>query len=233
MECRESVLMGAIMSEPELDSMDLASQRREYMEGALRRSDLHKDPVEQFQIWIREAQDAGEVDATAMTLSTQNDRGGVSTRVVLLKGVDDLGFRFFTNMKSQKGRQMEKNPNVALHSFWPSMARQVCVEGKVEKLPRHVVAQYFSERPRDSQLSAWASSQSAVVQSREVLERAYLRCSERFEDTEDLPVPPDWGGYLVVPQRYEFWQGRPGRLHDRFIYVSDRLGGWDVSRLEP
>jgi pyridoxamine 5'-phosphate oxidase len=217
----------------ELDSMDLAGMRREYCEGALRRSDLNKDPVEQFQLWLHDATESEEPDPTAMTLSTFNERGGISSRVVLLKGVDHTGFRFFTNLKSFKGRQIEKHPRVSLHFFWPSLARQVSIEGKAELLPRSVVAKYFSERPRESQLGAWASAQSEAVTSREALENAYHRCCDRFEGMEDLPVPPDWGGYSVSPDYYEFWQGRPGRLHDRFTFVSDKLGGWKITRLSP
>lgn len=230
-ENKELISSSAIMSD--LDSMDLAGMRREYCEGALRRNDLDKDPVEQFQEWLHAATESGEPDPTAMTLSTLNGKGGISARVVLLKGVDHSGFRFFTNMQSNKGKQMAKNPNVSLHFFWPSLARQVSIEGVVEKLPRNVVNQYFAERPRDSQLSAWASAQSEVVDGRETLENAYLRCVERFAEVEELPVPPDWGGYSVSPIHYEFWQGRPGRLHDRFVYKSDRLGGWETSRLSP
>ncbi len=220
-----------IMFEP--DSMDLALLRREYAEGALRRDDLFSDPISQLQAWIEEATNSGETDPTAMTLSTLGERGRISSRVVLLKGIDHTGLRFFTNTQSRKGRQIEAHPQVALHFFWSSLARQVSVEGIAQPLSREAVAGYFAQRPRDSQCGAWASSQSEPVPNRQYLEDAYFHCMERFSGAYDIPVPPDWGGYLVLPSHFEFWQGRPGRLHDRFVYKSDNLGGWGVTRLAP
>ena len=213
--------------------MDIAVMRREYAEGALRRDDLSQDPISQLQNWIEEATKAGETDPTAMTVSSLGERGRISSRVVLLKGIDHNGLRFFTNLKSKKARQISANPQVSLHFFWSTLARQVAVEGKAEPLPREVVEEYFSQRPRDSQYGAWASAQSEPVPNRQYLEDAYIQCVERFSGVDDIPVPPDWGGFLVRPEFLEFWQGRPGRLHDRFTFEADKLGGWEIQRLAP
>ena len=213
--------------------MDLAVMRREYAEGALRRDDLSQDPISQLQDWIEEATKAGETDPTAMTVSSQGEGGRISSRILLLKGIDHTGLRFFTNLKSLKARQIADHPQVSLHFFWSSLARQVSVEGKALPLSREVVAEYFAQRPRDSQYGAWASAQSEPIPNRQYLEDAYFQCVERFSGVDDIPVPPDWGGFLVMPDFFEFWQGRPGRLHDRFTFVADKLGGWEITRLAP
>lgn len=211
---------------------NLADVRREYLQDALRRADLHREPVAQFHLWLADALEAGVEDATAMNLSTVGGDGQPSSRTVLLKGADEEGFRFFTCYGSDKAKAMRDNPRVALHFFWPRLSRQVAVRGRAQKLSRAESVQYFSKRPRESQLAAWASCQSAEVSGRAELEQDFLDCERRFEGG-DVPMPPDWGGYIVEPEVFEFWQGRPGRLHDRFVYVPDRLGGWSLSRLAP
>jgi len=216
----------------ESEESALANMRREYLQDALHRSGLLADPVEQFHNWFNAAHDAGVEDPTAMNLTTVDPDGWPSSRIVLLKGVDEEGFRFFTNYGSQKGREIEKNAQVALHFFWARLSRQVAIRGKVRKLPRQESKVYFDARPRESQISAWASCQSDEVSGREELEEAFFHCEEKFRDGK-VPMPPDWGGFIVGPEFFEFWQGRPGRLHDRFVYTPDRGGDWKISRLAP
>ena len=220
------------MKMAEAEQETLAGIRREYLQDALRRADLVRDPVEQFHVWLGEAREAGVEDATAMNLGTVDPEGRPSSRTVLLKGADEEGFRFFTCLGSRKASELQGNPAVALHFFWARLSRQVAVRGRAVKLPRAQCAEYFSSRPRESQLAAWASCQSAEVGGRQELEQDFLDCESKF-DGGDVPMPPDWGGYLVVPGCFEFWQGRPGRLHDRFVYEPDGLGGWGISRLAP
>jgi pyridoxamine 5'-phosphate oxidase len=234
--------------------MALADERREYSLGGLDRRDLADDPLAQFRRWFSEMHDAGgggrlrrigiacyhlwhavlghpPADATAMVLATADAGGEPSARTVLLKGIDERGFSFFTNYESRKGRDLAENPRATLVFFWPSLERQVLVAGHVTKLPEAESEAYFRSRPRGSRIAAWASRQSAVVEDRRQLEREWAEAAERFPG-EDVPLPPFWGGFVVEPTRIEFWQGRPNRLHDRFSYTRED-GRWVVQRLAP
>ncbi len=210
----------------------LADLRREYLQDALRSRDLDANPLAQFNRWLGEARESGIEDPTAMTLSTTGPDDQPTSRIVLLKGADDDGFRFFTNLGSRKSLDIEVNPRVSLHFYWDRLCRQVSVLGRAGRLDRSDSAAYFETRPRDSQLASWASCQGEPVQGRDILEKSFMECAEKFDGGE-VPLPPDWGGFLVIPEKYEFWQGRPGRLHDRFIYETDGFGNWGLTRLAP
>ena len=172
------------------------------------------------------------MESNAMTLSTVGSDGRVTSRVVLLKGIEDRGLVFYTNYDSQKGQQMADNPNVALNFYWGQLSRQVRVEGTVEKVSREKSAEYFQVRPRKSQIGAAVSSQSRGIDSRESLEKLFAEFESEHEG-QDIPLPDNWGGYLVVPTYLEFWQGRRSRLHDRVIYQKDSDGVWLIKRLQP
>lgn len=210
---------------------DLAALRKEYRLHQLNEDEVDRDPVRQFSRWFDEATRVGEPEPNAMTLATSTADGRPSARIVLLKGVDAGGFQFFTNTSSRKGDELAANPRAALVFFWPLLERQVRIEGRVEEVPRAESAAYFAMRPRESQVGAWASQQSRVIPSREWLERAVEDSARRFGDAE-VPLPDHWGGYRVIPDQIEFWQGRENRLHDRILYerASD---GWNVGRLSP
>jgi pyridoxamine 5'-phosphate oxidase len=211
--------------------MDLAAAREEYSRGGLSEADLAADPVEMFERWYVEARDAGVREPNAMVVATTDPDGAPSSRFVLLKGFDAAGFVFYTNQASRKGRALAAEPRIALLFPWHDLERQVRIEGVAEELPRADVAAYFAVRPRASQLGAWASRQSRPVAGREELERAYAEVEHRFAGV-DVPVPEEWGGYRVVPQQVEFWQGRIGRMHDRLIYRRTEAG-WATERLAP
>ena len=166
-----------------------------------------------------------------MTLATVDQDGKPSTRTVLLKSVDERGFIFFTNYDSRKGRELAENPNAALTFFWSDLERQVCVAGTVTKLPAAESESYFKSRPRGSRLAAWASNQSEPVPDRAALEAKWRELEKKFPG--DIPLPPNWGGYILKPERIEFWQGRPSRLHDRFRYARQADGSWKIERLAP
>jgi pyridoxamine 5'-phosphate oxidase len=194
--------------------------------------DLLPDPLAQFDRWFEEARAAGLELPEAMTLATADAEGRPSGRTVLLKGADERGFLFFTNYESRKGRELTDNPRAALVFHWAQEPRrQVTAAGAVERLPTAEAEEYFRTRPLESQLGAWASRQSVPIPDRATLERAHAEARERFGD--DPPLPPWWGGFLLVPERVEFWQNRPNRLHDRFRYSRDDAGGWRVERLAP
>lgn len=212
-------------------SLDYAGFRHEYIGGGLRRADLDPDPIKQFQNWLAAAIKAGIPDANAMTLATCLDNKP-SARVVLLKDFDERGFVFFTNYSSDKGRQLEKNPNAALVMYWMEVERQIRIEGKVEKTSREESEEYFHTRPFGAQLGAWASHQSAVIDARRVLDARLEEMKQRFAEGQ-IPVPPHWGGLRLKPDRIEFWQGRPDRLHDRFRYTLQSSGSWSIDRLAP
>ena len=234
--------------------MNLSDFREDYQRGALDRAALVANPITQFESWFRDA--TGEqsqsrwrkigialfklwsaicnhrpADINAMTLATVDQNGKPSTRTVLLKTVDERGFIFFTNYDSRKGRELAENPNAALTFFWPDLERQVCVTGTVTKLPIAESEAYFKSRPRGSRLAAWASNQSEIVSDRAALEAKWRELEKKFPN--DVPLPPNWGGFILQPERIEFWQGRPSRLHDRFSYTRQADGAWKIERLAP
>lgn len=193
---------------------------------------LDPNPFVQFRRWFADAVEAKLKDPNAMTLATATPDGAPAARVVLLKDIDDRGLVFFTNYESRKGIELAANPRAALCFFWAPLERQVRVEGRVEKVTREESEAYFRTRPRGSQLGAWASRQSAAIAGREPLEARMAELERQYPDGAEVPCPPWWGGYRVVPDAFEFWIGRPSRLHDRFRY-SPAGGGWAVARLAP
>lgn len=209
----------------------IAELRQEYTMAGLRRDDLAADPIEQFKIWLDEAIAAELPEPTAMTLATCSASGMPSARTMLLKVVDARGFGFFTNYQSAKARDLTENPKAALAFHWSGLERQVTIRGTVEKLGVKESESYFQSRPRASQVGAWASIQSSVVDDREILEWRFAEANARFEG-EEIPIPSNWGGYMVRPHYVEFWQGRPGRLHDRFRYHREG-NDWTIDRLSP
>lgn len=198
----------------------------------LKEDDLDPDPLVLFRRWFDAATAAGAFEPEAVALATATPDGRPSARMVLAKGVDERGFAFYTNYGSRKGEELEANPRAALLFHWPTLGRQVRVEGPVERLPREESERYAMGRSRDSQVSALASPQSRPVPSREWLEDRVAELAREHEGRE-LPVRDDWGGYRLIPHTWEFWQHRPNRLHDRFRYVSDPGGGWRIERLAP
>lgn len=205
--------------------------RREYSREKLVQARMHADPMEQFKIWFDQATAAELIEPNAMTLATADLSGQPSARIVLLKGFDRAGFQFYTNYGSRKGKELEENPRAAICLFWERLERQVRAEGTVEKLSREQSETYFHLRPRLSQIGAWASEQSSVVESRDLLEERFREYQERFSEGE-IPLPDHWGGYLLVPSAIEFWQGREGRMHDRIRYRREGET-WEISRLSP
>lgn len=215
------------MTEP----IDLARLRNEYQAAGLRRRDLPDEPIELWRRWLADAQTARVAEINAMVVSTVDPDGTPSSRTVLCKGADDDGFVFFTNYLSRKGLGLASEPRLSLLFPWHQLSRQVIVNGVAAPVSRADSEAYFATRPRGSQISAWASEQSTVIASREVLEQQVSELQTRY-DGRDVPCPPQWGGYLVRPDTIEFWQGRSDRLHDRLRYrASD--GGWVVERLSP
>jgi len=215
--------------------MFVTELRREYKLAGLRRSDLEADPLVQFEKWFGQAsgaRGAEPIDVNAMTLATMDEQGRPSARIVLLKGVDQRGFVFFTSYESRKGRELAINPQAALVFYWPEQERQVCVAGEVSKLPPEESDAYFQSRPRGSQVAACASRQSEAVSDRAALEQQWQQEEARHAGG-DVPRPPHWGGYVLRPSRIEFWQGRPNRLHDRFCYERQGDGSWRMERLWP
>jgi pyridoxamine 5'-phosphate oxidase len=210
--------------------MSIADLRREYTYDGLAEADADKDPLAQFARWFQEAVDANLPLPNAMTLATVTPQGAPDARVVLLKGVENEGFVFYTNYLSRKGCELEANPAACLVFFWTELERQVRIEGTIEKVPERESDAYFATRPLGARLSAWASAQSETVPSRETLESALQQAEERFG--EDPPRPPHWGGYRLVPAAIEFWQGRENRLHDRLLYRR-KDGAWAIERLAP
>jgi pyridoxamine 5'-phosphate oxidase len=231
--------------------MALADIRREYSLGSLRRADLDTNPLTQFNQWFAQAASRSRwrkigialfklwqsilghapTDVSAVTLATVSEDGQPSARAVLLKGVDERGFIFFTNYDSRKGQELAENPNAALMFYWPDLERQVCVGGSVQKISREESEAYFKTRPRGSRLATWTSNQYDVVANRAVLEKKWNEMALRFPC--DVPLPPNWGGYVLKPERIEFWQGRLNRLHDRFCYTRQPDGSWKLERLAP
>ncbi|MBX9243957.1 pyridoxamine 5'-phosphate oxidase [Actinotalea ferrariae] len=210
----------------------LAALRRSYERSRLLEADLAPDPFTQFQRWFDEAVEAGLTEPNAMVLATAAPDGTPSARTVLLKGFDERGFVLFTNHGSRKGREMLANPRASLTFPWFEMDRQVVVCGDVEQVEREVAAEYFASRPHGSRIGAWASEQSSVVPDRATLDERFAELSRRWPEGTDVPLPPHWGGFRVVPGTVELWQGRASRLHDRLRYRRDG-GAWVVERLAP
>jgi len=199
---------------------------------ALREADMDPDPMKQFRAWLDEAQAANLPQPLGMTLATSTGDGKPSARMVLLRGVDERGFAFFTNYDSRKGQELRDNPQAALVFYWAELDRQIRIEGTVELVSDEESDAYFRSRPYGSQLGAWASCQSEVIPSREILEKQMQGLQARYRENE-VPRPPRWGGFRVVPNIIEFWEGRPNRLHDRLCYLRRAEGGWTLQRLAP
>jgi len=214
--------------------LNLADIRREYTLAGLRRADLDANPIAQFQKWFEQATTAfaqKEIDVNAATLATADKNGKPAARIILLKGLDERGFIFFTNYGSRKGRELAENPSAALTFYWAELERQICAAGSVEKISRGESENYFQSRPHGSRLAAWASNQSDVVADRAALEKKWNELAAKFPG--DVPLPPNWGGFVLRPARIEFWQGRPSRLHDRFCYTRLAEDSWKIERFAP
>ncbi|MBN3569405.1 pyridoxamine 5'-phosphate oxidase [Burkholderia cenocepacia] len=211
----------------------LADLRINYSRASLDEADAAPDPFAQFDRWFKEALAAQLPEPNTMTLATVGADGRPSARIVLIKGVDERGFVFFTNYESRKGHDLAVHPQAALLFYWIELERQVRIEGRIEKTSEEESDRYFASRPLGSRIGAWASEQSAVIDSRATLEAREKAVSERYGDNP--PRPPHWGGYRLVPDSIEFWQGRPSRLHDRLLYTRDAAAasGWTISRLSP
>jgi pyridoxamine 5'-phosphate oxidase len=213
-----------------MSDIDVTGLRRTYQRADLREDTVERNPIDQLRKWLQDAYDAGATDANAMTLCTAGEPYP-NGRIVLLRGLDERGLVFFSSYFSRKGLEIARTPRAALVFYWAPLERQVRVQGDVDQISDDESDAYFASRPRGHQLGAWASEQSETVECREVLDQRMLDYGERFEG-EDVPRPHSWGGYLVRPQRIEFWQGRPNRMHDRLEFV--RSGGtWTMQRLQP
>lgn len=222
--------------------------RKNYTFGGLHKKDVDDDPIAQFKAWFAEAiggqaNDSSQTDReesgippwlepNAMTLSTATPNGAVSSRIVLLKGIENGCFVFYSNYESDKGRDIANNPNVSLAFYWPHLQRQVLVAGTASRIDRDRSRQYFHSRPRASQLGALSSVQSSMIASREVLEKQFAELEKQYPEGTEIPLPENWGGYEVAARRIEFWQGRTSRLHDRIVYLRDEAA-WAIQRLSP
>lgn len=210
----------------------LSDIRKDYSKATLEIDTVNQNPIAQFNQWFSEALSSGVIEPNAMNVATINEQGRPSSRIMLLKGIEDNKFVFFTNYQSKKGRELENNPACALTFFWPELERQVRIEGVAERVDVNASEAYFQSRPRGSQIGAWSSPQSSIIQTREILEERVTQMQKRFENVEVLPRPNQWGGFQVDPFLLEFWQGRPSRLHDRIQYT--RIDGkWSIHRLAP
>lgn len=206
--------------------------RKEYSKASLDISDVNKDPIGQFDKWFKEALAAGIPEPNAFTLSTISEGGRPSARIVLLKGLDQRQFVFYTNYQSQKGKELDSNPACALTFFWPELERQVRIEGIATRVQESTSEQYFQSRPRGSQIGAWASPQSSIIANRDILEAREREIEKKFKGLNLLPKPKQWGGFAITPIEIEFWQGRASRLHDRVVYyLTDEK--WIIHRLAP
>ena len=215
-----------------MSEIDLSSLRQEYTRSGITKDTLHPNPFRQFEIWFQQAFDSQLIEPNAMSLSTVSIDGQPSTRTVLLKEYDERGFVFYTNYGSRKAKEIEQNPKVALLFPWLGLERQVIIQGITEKVSTARSLKYFLSRPRGSQLGAWVSQQSGTISSRSVLEGKLQEIKNNFANGQ-IPLPGFWGGYRVVPQKVEFWQGRANRLHDRLSYDRMANNEWTLSRQSP
>lgn len=213
--------------------LNINDLRAEYSNQRMEKSDISSNPIDQFSSWFEEAMKAAIPEPNAFTLATTNSKGLPSARVVLLKELNEKGFVFFTNYGSRKAQDLDYCPHAAMVFLWLELQRQVRIEGQVEKISVQESEAYFQSRPKGSQIGAWASPQSQVVENRSVLDAEVEKLSQQYADREHLPLPPFWGGYLVKPYRIEFWQGRVSRLHDRFEYLLEEDQRWKIQRLAP
>lgn len=210
----------------------IAHIRKDYIQASLDEKDAGNDPLVLFKKWFAEADTAKVLEVNAMTLATVDAASKPHARIVLLKAIDDLGFTFFSNYQSNKGKELTANPNAALLFFWPELERQVRIEGIIEKVSEKESDEYFDVRPRGSRLGAWASPQSSTIPSRQFLEDQERKFQLQY-DGKEIPRPEHWGGYRLIPKRIEFWQGRASRLHDRICFDQDAHNSWQKSRLAP
>jgi pyridoxamine 5'-phosphate oxidase len=213
--------------------LSLAELRDDYGRAPLDEQNCETNPIVQFERWFQDLQALELKEPNAMTLATATPEGRPSARVVLLKEVSDIGFVFYTNYGSRKAQELETNPFAALTFYWPQLGRQVRVEGRVDRVSREQSAAYFRTRPKGSQLGAWASRQSQVLPNRDLLEARWRKLEGLYSGDDEIPIPDFWGGYCVVPDLIEFWEGRPNRLHDRLRYRRNGEDGWLIERLSP
>lgn len=212
--------------------LDISILRRSYSLQSLEESAVDHSPFEQFKRWFLQAVEGQITEPNAMTIATVSATGRPTARIVLLKGFDERGFVFFTNYNSNKGQDLAQHPFAALLFCWLELERQVRIEGRVEKIPQEESLAYFITRPKESQIGAWVSPQSAVIHSRKILEEKQAELTQQYAAAEILPLPPDWGGYILKPDYFEFWQGRESRLHDRIAYTLEE-NEWHTARLAP
>lgn len=214
-----------------IDNKEIANLRRSYADRDLSKSSVNKNPFEQFSHWLKEAIDSEIIEPNAMTISTSGNDNKPTGRTVLLKAIEENGLTFYTNYFSLKGKNLGENPNASVLFFWRELGRQISVSGLVEKISREETEEYFITRPYGSRLAAWASEQSTEIPNREFLEKKIKEIKEKFKQG-NIPAPPFWGGYRLYPDRFEFWQGRDSRLHDRICYLKEK-DSWKIVRLSP
>lgn len=211
----------------------IAQLRRSYEKAKLTEDSVCTNPFEQFQVWFDQNLKINKDDPTAMALATVDKKGMPANRIVLLKDYNrEDGFSFYTNYDSRKAKQLKDNPKASLLFYWPQTERQIRIEGKIKKLSKAISEAYFHQRPRESQIGAWASEQSSTIPDRNYLEKTVSDLTRFFDNHKQIPLPPFWGGYSLIPSYFEFWQGRPNRLHDRIIYTLVK-GSWKIGRLAP
>lgn len=213
-----------------MNDKNIQNLRRQYSKSNISVSSVSKDPFRQFEKWFEEVLSSGFLEPSAMTLATASKTGKPSARVLLLKGIHDNSFVFYTNYKSKKGKDIEENPFGCLLFYWDKLERQVRIEGSIEKVTKHESEEYFNTRPYKSRVGAWASKQSTVIENRSVIVKEFLKYMLKFRT--HVPLPEVWGGYRLIPHLFEFWQGRPNRLHDRVRYIRLKKG-WKIERLAP